>query len=49
MKQILISSSRYYSEPVLSGSETVLNFDINVSPWQAFQISVPGLVCSVEL
>ena len=39
----------YYSEPVLSGSKTVLNFDIELNPWQAFQTSVISLVCFLEL
>lgn len=37
------------SEPVLSGSETVLHFDINISPWQAFQISVSSSVCLLRV
>ena len=38
-----------YSETVLSGSKTVLNFDIELNPWQAFQTSVTSLVCVLEL
>lgn len=38
-----------YSEPLLSGSETVLHFDIELNPWQAFQTSVTSLVCFLEL
>lgn len=36
----LLLAFHYYSEPVLSGSETVLSSDIHVSPLQASQISV---------